>query len=319
MSGIKTQASPMYIGPILAGSDLSAKQYYFVTLSSGKLAVAGAGNPILGVLDDKPKADYPGRVQVGGIAVVLAGGTCTQDTGAASDANGKAVNAAGSARVIGVFLDSGSAGDYVRVLLQPTAFAQAADVETVTSGALNPHVPMTYLSVTGTQAYSLADGTVIGQRKRIECRVAASTPVGTLTLNDAATGEPTTHVFGAVGQMIEVEWTSTGWRLLTYRPAGTDAPAAGSTLNPLFLKHDITIADTQDWVLPDGEVPGQIQSFKVAAVSGTPVGTISGLFYDEDGSADGTDINFNAAADAAVVMWDGSRWDPISLTSATIS
>lgn len=319
MSSMKTQSSPMFI-PLIAGSDLSTKQSYFMTLSSSKLAVAGAGSPIVGVLDDKPNADgVVGRVQIGGVAVVLAGGVCTADTGAASDASGKAVNAAGSARVIGVFLESGVAGDYVRVLLQATAFAQAADVETVTSGALNPAVPTTYLSITGPQALTLADGTVIGQRKRIECTVAATSPAGTLTINDAATGEPTTWVFNAVGQMIELEWSSTGWRLLTLRPAGTDTPAAASTLNLLVLKHNIAIDGTQDWVLPDGEVPGQTQIFKVPSAVNTPVGTISGLFYDEDGSADGTDINFDAAADMATVMWDGSRWDPIQLVAATIS
>ncbi len=319
MSSMKTAQVPTYISRP-AGSDLSTKQNFFVTLSSGKLAIAGAGAPVVGVLDDKPNADGVfGRVQIAGIAVVIAGGTCTADSSAASDANGKAVNATGSNRIVGVFLESGVAGDFVRVLLLPIAFAQAADTETVTSGAVNPAVPASYLSVTGTQAYTLANGTTIGQRKRIECVVAATTPVGTLTINDAATGEPTTHVFVAVGQMLEMEWTATGWRLLTFRPAGTDTPAAASTLNPLVLKHVIAITGTQDWVLPDGEVPGQTQIFKVASAASTPVGTISGLFYDEDGSADGVDINFDAAADMATVVWDGSRWDPVQLVSATIS
>src|SRR6185503_17178658 len=113
--------------------------------------------------------------------------------------------------------------------------------------------------------------------------------------------------FNAVGQLIELVWTATGWRLLALRAAGVDTPAAASTLNQLVLQHTIAITGTQDWVLPDGEVVGQMQIFKVASAASIPVGTISGLFYDEDGSADGVDINFDAAADMATVVWDGAR------------
>lgn len=82
-------------------------------------------------------------------------------------------------------------------------------IETVTSGALDPNQGTTLLSVTGTQAYTLADGTMLGQRKRVRCTVAASTPAGTLTPKTASGF--TTAAFNAVEDTLELEWTAAGW------------------------------------------------------------------------------------------------------------
>jgi hypothetical protein len=316
----RTQQDPSYFS-IPASADLSAYQYRFMNVSSGQAALASAGGRVAGVLDNDPDAaDEPAVIQYGGVALVMAAGSISSGGSVASDASGKAVAASGSANVCGIALADTDADEYCPVLLAgATAAALAANTETVTSGAVSTSIGETYLSVTGTQAYTLADGSSVGQRKRIECTVAATIPAGTLTINDAATGEPTSWVFNAVGQMIELEWTAAGWRLLTLREAGTDTPAAASTLNMLVRTHIIAIDGTDDWVLPSGEVPGQRQSFIVSTADNIPVGTISGLFYDEDGSADGVDINFNAIADMAHVEWDGLRWVPVSLTSATIS
>lgn len=188
------------------------------------------------------------------------------------------------------------------------------------AGALDPDNYLTELTVSGTKAYTLANGTYVGQRKAIECVSAASTPLGTVTIATmSGSRTDVAYVFSTAGARLELEWTSGGWRETLVRPAGRDVPAAASTLNPLIALHDIAIDGTDDWVLPSGTCPGQRQSFKVSAAANTPVGTISGLFYDEDGSADGVDINLDAAADMATVVWDGARWDPIQLVSATIS
>jgi hypothetical protein len=81
----------------------------------------------------------------------------------------------------------------------------------VTSGALGL-TRTTRVSVTGTQAFSLANGTVVGQRKSIRCTVAASTPVGTLT--PASASGFTTILFDAVGECAELEWNGTAWELV---------------------------------------------------------------------------------------------------------
>ncbi len=308
---------------IPAGSDLSAKQYYFMDVVSGKLSVAGDGTRVAGVLTNDPDAaDKPGTLQYGGIAKVIAGGSITSGAGVASSSTGTAVAAAGSDFVCGISTSAGtiSSGEIVEVLLTgASAVGLAGETETVTSGALNPDIAESYLSVTSTVAFTLADGTRIGQRKRIEVTVAATSPAGTLTINDAYASQPTAWVFTEVGQMIEIEWTATGWRLLTLRAAGIDAPAGATTLNMLVYLHNVTIADTLDWILPSGVVPGQMQSIKVAATSGSPAGTISGLFYTTAGAATGVDVVINAASDAALLVWNGARWVPEVLTSATIA
>jgi hypothetical protein len=209
------------------------------------------------------------------------------------------------------------------VAARDALLAELGESEVVTSGALNLSKPVHDLSVTGTQAYTLAAGTTAGQRKRITCTVAASTPVGTLTITSpedtAGLVCATTWIFNTVGQSIDLFWTGTKWRCTRVQAAGRDTPAAASTLNVLIAVHNPTITGTQDWILPSGSCVGQRQTIMVASAGSIPVGTISGLFYDEDGSADGVDINMDAAADIACVEWDGARWIPTFLVSATVS
>lgn len=192
-------------------------------------------------------------------------------------------------------------------------------LETVTSGALNVNAATSLISVTGTQAYTLGAGPAVGFRKRIECSVAASIPAGTLTIADAAGSEQTSWVFNAVGQAIELVWYADGWHHVAVTTAGAATPAAASTLNPLVAFNNIAVDGTDDWILPSGAAPGQTVSFHVSQADNIPVGTISGLFYDEDGSADGVDIQFNAVADMATVRWNGIRWVLTGHTSAAIA
>lgn len=310
------------IGSLTSGADLSARQFCAVTLGSGGLTLPSAGGSVLGILQNVPAAATGSACHVAvGFVKGIAAGSITKGDFLKVDTSGHWLTATAAEKAAGAAagqaLASASDNDKFELFVFPNMTALAA-AETVTSGALNVGIATSYVSVTGTQAFTLADGQYVGQRKRIECSVAATTPAGTLTINDAATGEPTTWLFNAVGQMIEVEWTAAGWKLLAIRAAGTDAPSAASTLNLLVLNHRITLSGTQDWVLPDGEVPGQIQV--IHAISGAgATGTISGLFYDEDGSADGIDANYTDAGDLGTFMWDGARWLGVSLTSVTIT
>lgn len=90
-------------------------------------------------------------------------------------------------------------------------------VETVTSGALDPMKRVSLVSVTGTQAYTLADGRYVGQRKSIVVIVAASTPDGTLTPATFANG--TSIDLDAVNESVELVWTASGWRVLNITDA----------------------------------------------------------------------------------------------------
>ena len=86
-------------------------------------------------------------------------------------------------------------------------------IETVASGAISIYTRTTLISVTGTAAYTLADGVREGQRKNLMCSVAASTPDGTVTPATFADG--TNIDFDAVHESCELEWHATGgWRVV---------------------------------------------------------------------------------------------------------
>lgn len=76
------------------------------------------------------------------------------------------------------------------------------------AGAVGLGAKTTILEVTGTTAYTLADG-VTGQVKTIICTVAASTPAGTLT--PANFGSGTSILFNAVGETVTLEFRGGAW------------------------------------------------------------------------------------------------------------
>jgi hypothetical protein len=189
-------------------------------------------------------------------------------------------------------------------------------------GAISVAVLETLLEVDGTDAFTMGDGLYLGQRKRISLITAANTPLGTVTLNGAQAAfgtEPTAWVFTAVGQQVEWEWTATGWKLVDVVQAGSETVATNGSAKPLCLIHLITVGDTIDFIQPDAVWPGQRSTWFGVATAGAAVATVSGLFLDEDGSADGIDINFNAVGDLASLIWAGARWLATSLVSTTIT
>lgn len=93
------------------------------------------------------------------------------------------------------------------------AGSATSGIETVTSGALSLYTRSSLISVTGTQAYTLAAGLYEGQRKSVIVTVAASTPDGTLTPATFADG--TSIDLDAVLESVELEWHDTGgWRVI---------------------------------------------------------------------------------------------------------
>lgn len=96
-----------------ASADLSSKQYYAMKLnSSGQLATAGAGIPIVGVLQDKPSAaGMGGAYGICGRTAVALGGTATAGSMAAVDSNGKFLNAVSGDIAVGIFAVGGSSGE----------------------------------------------------------------------------------------------------------------------------------------------------------------------------------------------------------------
>lgn len=105
--------------PGIAGSDLSTKQFQFVSInSSGQLAITADAAAADGVLLDKPAA--AGRVGAvatvpGQICRVLAGGTITNGD-LLEVLSGKAVTKS-SGKVVGKALSAAVTGDVIPVLL----------------------------------------------------------------------------------------------------------------------------------------------------------------------------------------------------------
>lgn len=198
--------------------------------------------------------------------------------------------------------------------------------EVVTSGALSIDIGISELSVTGTQAYTLADGRFSGQKKTVVCTVAASTPLGTLTLNDAFGTESLVHVFTAVGQRLELEWTSTGWKMVAKRRAGTQVAVIGTTVLTGFdmaLLYDCqvtgTVSSTTTKSIPDGTVPGETMYTGCSVAASTPVGNINFTGSSLDGVAK-TDLQaIGALTDTVTLCWTGAKWLVVANSGITVA
>ena len=110
--------------------------------------------------------------------------------------------------------------------LIPSYLGLAATPVVFTSGAIDVTTPISFLSATGTVAYTLAAGTA-GQIKMLVCTVAASTPVGVLTPVASANDGYNTITFNAVGETATLLYTNSGWMILAL--GGTSAAIAAGT------------------------------------------------------------------------------------------
>ena len=73
--------------------------------------------------------------------------------------------------------------------------------------------PISFISISGTKAYSLAAGSA-GQIKMLVCTVAGSTPVGVVTPIASANDGYNTITFNAVGQTATLLYVNSGWMIL---------------------------------------------------------------------------------------------------------
>ena len=123
---------------LIAGADLSAKQYHFTKISSandatkGRLVLAGAGE-LCFALTNAPASGDAASVKWGGIAKVICGGAIGAGKAITSDANGQAkeavlsrvntsdvgaaVDAVLGSFVAGVALEDGVQNQIISVLL----------------------------------------------------------------------------------------------------------------------------------------------------------------------------------------------------------
>lgn len=198
----------------------------------------------------------------------------------------------------------------------------ASHSETVTANGTLDHCTAlpreSVIAITGTASGVLGDGTYVGQRKRLRVISAASSPAYTLTPTTMQAGQPTAFVFTDAGQMVDLTWAADGWVVTDVKTAGAGTTAAAGTINPLIARQGLTTNGSEDRILPNGYCPGH--TIKIAVDTDTSGSTtISGLFYDEDGSADGIDITADSALDEVVLTWTGARWMGITHISAAVT
>jgi len=118
----------------------------------------------------------------------------------------------GSATVAGI-VDSIDSSGVVWVRHLDASPLPVSGIETVSAdGAISVYTRTTLLSVTGTRAYTLADGRYEGQRKTLRCILAATSPIGVVTPANFSDGA--TMTFNALEDTVELEWhKATGWVL----------------------------------------------------------------------------------------------------------
>ncbi len=320
---------------IVAAADLSSYVNRAVRLTSTGINLPALAGPIIGILQTKCAPSTSGTPKNGkvecrpGIKIVAtAGGVIVMGDRLKVDTAGKF--AAASAQEVAdgksvALALSAAAADGDRFSMMLTGGAPVTTLvgseSIATSVATSVYTDETLVTLaTADHVGALADGLFVGQRKKIYVIADSGGYKYTLTPTTMLAGQPTSFVFTATGQMIELTWTALGWRVTQVRTAGLGTTAAAGTINPLIRRQGLTIGSSgaEDRILPSGWVPGH--TIKIAADSvGTGTSTISGLFNDEDGSADGIDANYNAAADECTFVWDGARWDPSSTISVTIS
>lgn len=110
------------IGHLTASTDLSARQFHFVTLGSdGRVALAGAGVPVIGVLQNKPLEDEACTIMIGGVSKVsVPASTLSSGDTVASSSVGKADPVASAEYTVGWIVDGTSgAARIMSVLLSP--------------------------------------------------------------------------------------------------------------------------------------------------------------------------------------------------------
>lgn len=110
---------------LIADSDLSAKQYGIVAVTSGSInlchqALTAVDPGIVGVLQNAPKSGEPATVSYAGFAKVVAGGAVGVNVFFGSNTSGKAQVVNSGDMVLGRTLEAATADkDVISVLLVP--------------------------------------------------------------------------------------------------------------------------------------------------------------------------------------------------------
>ena len=212
---------------------------------------------------------------------------------------------------------------------QPTGY----ETLDTTATTLDNTVYESQLAVSSTMAFTLGDGTFKGQRKRVRCISAASTPAATLTVTTPETTSgyvcSSTFFFDTVGQEIEFVWSENSkWRVINIKRAGgvLDNVVVGTTVltgknlwATYFLSVTGTASSTTTKGIPDGSCVGETMKVGCSTAGSIPSGTISITGLTNAGAAGTTLGTANATTVYAYLRWNGLKWEVIGNNTLVIS
>lgn len=313
---------------LISGADLSAKQYRFGKMSSAAIvACSVAGEAAHCIIGNKPAAANLGLDGWSERKMLLElGGVVTAGDSLATDSVGRGVVATAGQVVNVIALSDGTSGCIIPVL-RPLALNTAGDggyAAISASGALAPTAGRIDLTVSGTKAYTLADG-VVGHEIDILCVSAASSPLGTLTIATVFGSEPTTHIFTTAGQRLRLRMTATGWKVVAKTRVGSLTVVVGTDV---LTGHDMvatynlsitgTVSSTSTLGIPSAQVPGEDIWVRCTTAASTPNGSIAVTALTLAGAA-ATALAVNATTDYEHLTWNGSAYQEQHTNSATLS
>ena len=307
---------------LLAGADLSAAVHRFGKQGSGgvvRCSVAGEAAHL--IIASAPTASgQPVDGWTERIPKVEAGGSFSAGDKLTTDSVGRAVAWTAGTVCNAVAVEAGASGRVVAVM-RPMAIETNGDgtyAAVSASAAISPSAGRVDLTVSGTKAYTLADGNV-GHEIDILCVSASSTPLGTLTIASPFSGESATHIFTAAGQRLKLRMTSGGWKVVQKVRAGSQTIVVGTdAMTGLAQTFNLSITGTVSGTLPAGQFPGERLWFRCTTAASTPDGSISLTAKTKAGAA-ATALAVNATTDYELLEWDGSAWQELDTNSATLS
>lgn len=202
-----------------------------------------------------------------------------------------------------------------------------------TSTSLAVDVYESQLTVSGTMAFTLPDGTYKGQRKLVRCIAASNTPAATLTVTTPETASgyacSSTWFFDTVGQAVEFVWTENSkWRARHVWRAGgaVDAVVVGTTVltgkvlwATYYLKITGTVSSTGTSGIPNGSVIGEIARVGVSTAGSLPSGTITLAGLTSAGAAATTLGTATANTHFATLRWNGLAWELMGNSTLVLS
>lgn len=101
-----------------AGADLSTNQFCAVKFNgAASLVLAGAGEDILGILEDKPKLGQSGTVSLAGRPKAKLGGTVVAGAYLAVDGSAHLVTAASGNFIVAKAMEAGASGEIIQIKL----------------------------------------------------------------------------------------------------------------------------------------------------------------------------------------------------------